>query len=71
MLGATVPKTAVDEYSHPGTSEDKISGETLIGKRPACHPVAEPQSVHGSTHSDLWSGISLPIASHNAADALR
>jgi hypothetical protein len=66
-----MPKTAVDEYSHSGTREDKVGGEALIRQWPACHPIAEPQSMHGSAHRDLWPSISLAIAPHNAANALR
>ena len=67
MIGAAVPKTAINEYgdTQPGKNEVRSPPETTDW--PAIYVEAQTKSVNGPTQFEFWPSITPSIRLHTYA----
>lgn len=67
VVGAAMPKAAVDEDGHACGAEDDVGGSTYSVERAGRHTVAEPSSVEEPPKCQFWPGVPRAVCPHDPA----
>jgi hypothetical protein len=67
MLGAAVPKAAINEYGDTQPGKNEVRSPPEVTDRLAIHVEAQTKRVNGSTQFELWSSVTPSVRLHTYA----